>query len=147
MATITATLHHGLTVEIAAGHHRWSADEPIEAGGSDEGPTTYELLLGALAACTCITVALYCRRKGWSLEAIHAEFSHDRIHADDCADCEQEHRGLIDRIRSRITITGDFDDEQRRRLAQIAVRCPVHKTLAQGVVFDDTVTIDAGGAR
>ena len=135
MATITADLTTGYAVEIRAGNHIWQADEPLEAGGTDLGPSPYELLMSAVAACTCITVSMYCQRKGWKLHSISARYELDKVHANDCEDCDVAEQGRIDRVRSEIFIEGDFDDEQRARLSQVAQRCPVHKTLDHGVTF------------
>lgn len=135
MATITADLSQGFAVELRAGNHVWTADEPTDLGGGDTGPTPYDLLLSAVAACTCITVSMYCQRKGWPLESISARYEHDKVHADDCAECDDGATGYIDTVRSEIFIEGDFDEEQRERLAQVAQRCPVHKTLDHGVTF------------
>ena len=137
MATITATLTEGLRVEVTNGRQSWTADEPADLGGTDTGPNPYELLLGALASCTCITVSLYCRRKGWALDNVSVEYSHDRVHADDCEECEDDVEGYLDRVRARVFIDGDFDEAQRARLQEIAVRCPVHKTLERGITFAD----------
>ncbi len=135
MATITADLTTGYAVEIRAGNHIWQADEPLDAGGTDLGPSPYELLMSAVAACTCITVSMYCQRKGWKLHSISARYELDKVHANDCEDCDDAEQGRIDRVRSEIFIEGDFDDEQRARLSQVARRCPVHKTLDHGVTF------------
>ena len=140
MATITATLEEGTRVRLSNGRHEWAADEPEKDGGTDEGPNPYELLIGSLAACTCITLALYCRHKGIELEGVEASYEHDRVHADDCEECDEERTGYLDRIRSRVTLQGDFDDAQRARLAQIVSRCPVHKTLEQPIVLADEVS-------
>lgn len=140
MASITATLTHGYTVRLESSEgHTWTADEPEDVGGADEGPNPYELLLGALAACTCITVSMYAQRKDWALERIDVVYEHDRVHADDCAECDDDRTGFIDRIRSRVTIEGDLDDAARTRLAEVAARCPVHKTLEKGVHLVDEV--------
>ncbi len=147
MTVITADLKvepgAEFTVELRAGSHRWHADEPVDVGGADTGPNPYELLLSSVAACTCITVSSFCRRKGWSLHSVSARYEHDRVHSRDCDDCENETTGYIDRVRSQIFIEGDFDDDQRTRLGEIARRCPVHKTLDQGVSFT-TETVFAG---
>jgi uncharacterized OsmC-like protein len=135
MATITADLTTGYAVEIRAGNHVWRADEPLDAGGTDLGPSPYELLMSAVAACTCITVSMYCERKGWNLHSISARYELDKVHANDCEDCDDEEQGRIDRVRSEIFIEGDFDEEQRARLSDVAQRCPVHKTLDHGVTF------------
>lgn len=139
MPQITAELTSGTVVTLSDGRHSWRADEPPDAGGTDTGPTPYELLLGALAACTCITLALYCRHKKIRLKSVNASFEYDRIHADDCEDCDEKANGYIDRVTTRVRIAGDFTDSQRTRLAQVAERCPVHKTLVNGVRIVDHV--------
>lgn len=140
MARITANLTSGMAVRLTNGRHEWRADEPLDAGGSDTGPNPYELLLGSLAACTCITISWYCQHKGLPLKSVSTTFEFSRIHADDCKDCDKPDKGLIEKITSNVHIEGDFDDAQRKRLAQIATRCPVHKTLANGVAFEDNAT-------
>ena len=139
MTAITAELLGDYRVDITNGRHTWRADEPADVGGDDTGPTPYDLLLGALASCTVITLSMYTRRKGIKMTSLSVEYSYDRVHADDCARCEEEHEGMIDHVTSRIFIDGDFDDETRRKLIDVAQRCPVHKTLENGIVFDETV--------
>jgi len=140
MSQVSAELTDGMQVRISNGRHEWAADEPASAGGSDSGPNPYELLLSSLAACICITIAMYCRHKGMKLDAIRATFDFGNIHADDCDHCDDELTGFIDHITSNVHIAGDFDDKQQKRLAQIATRCPVHKTLEKGIVFNDNAT-------
>ena len=102
-------------------------------------PTPYEILLGGLAACIAITLRLYANHKGISLGEVDVTLEFDRVHADDCVGCDERADGWIDRIQTHVTIRGSFDDAQRKRLAQVAQRCPVHKTLANGVHFVDSV--------
>lgn len=113
---------------IAASGHRWRADEPSGVGGSDSGPSPYDLLLAALGACTNMTLKMYAGRKGWPLDSLETRLRHDRIHAADCADCDTR-AGMVDRIERRITLGGPLDGEQRARLIEIADKCPVHRTL------------------
>ncbi len=140
MARITARLTTGMAVHLSNGRHEWQADEPIEAGGTDSGPNPYELLLGSLAACTCVTISWYCQFKNLPLESVSTTYDFSRIHADDCKDCDILDKGFIEKITSNVHIEGDFDEAQRKRLAQIAQRCPVHKTLTHGVEFEDNAT-------
>jgi putative redox protein len=123
---------------IEARGHTLSADEPVEAGGADSGPTPYELLLGALGACTAMTLRLYADRKGWPLEGVEVTLTHSRIHAEDCAECETR-EGFLDQIEKRLTLLGDLDSEQKQRLGEIAERCPVQRTLQREVVIRQTV--------
>ena len=140
MTRITAKLTTGMVVRLSNGRHEWGADEPLGAGGTDTGPDPYELLLGSLAACTCVTISAYCLHKGLPLESVSTTYDFSRIHADDCKDCDSLDKGFIEQITSNVHIEGDFDAAQRKRLAQIAQRCPVHKTLARGVQFEDNAT-------
>ncbi len=140
MAHITATLTTGMAVRLTNGRHEWAADEPVEAGGTDTGPNPYELLLASLGACTCITISWYCGHKGLPLKSVTASYDFSRVHADDCEDCDSPDKGFIDKITSDVQISGDFDEAQKKRLTQVAERCPVHKTLAHGIVFEDRAT-------
>ena len=140
MAHITAKLTSGMAVHLSNGRHVWKADEPNTAGGTDTGPNPYELLLGSLAACTCITIAWYCHHKQLPLESVSTTYDFSRVHAADCKDCDIPDKGFIEKITSNVHIEGKFDEAQRKRLAQIAERCPVHKTLAHGVAFEDNAT-------
>ncbi|MHC4610618.1 MAG: OsmC family protein [Planctomycetota bacterium] len=142
MATVTAELREGTQVTIQARQFTWRGDEPPAAGGTDTGPTPYEILLGSLAACIAITLRLYANHKSIDLAGVDATLEFDRVHADDCLNCHKRTDGWIDRIQTRVTIRGTFDDAQRTRLAQVAERCPVHKTLTNSVEIFDSVTFE-----
>jgi uncharacterized OsmC-like protein/alpha-beta hydrolase superfamily lysophospholipase len=118
--------------EVTVGTHRFLADEPLEVGGLDSGPGPYDLLLAGLGACTAMTLRLYAERKALPLERVTVRLNHSRIHAADCADCETK-EGMLDRIDRAITLRGALDAEQRRRLLEIADKCPVHRTLTSEI--------------
>jgi len=118
----------GFAQEIVAGRHRLAGDEPVSVGGTDTGPTPYDLLLAALGSCTSMTAAAYARRKGWPLESVTVRLRHSRSHAADCLDCETK-ESMLDRIDVEIELAGPLSQEQRRRLGEIAERCPVRRTL------------------
>jgi putative redox protein len=122
----------GFAREIHAGRHRIVADEPASAGGTDSGPSPYDLLLAALGACTSMTVAMYARRKAWPLDEVEVHLRHSKIHAIDCAECETK-EGMLDRIERDIHFTGPLTDEQRSKLMEIANKCPVHRTLTSEI--------------
>ncbi len=143
MAVVTGLLREGTQVTIGARDFTWLGDEPTGAGGTDTGPTSYEILLGSLAACIAITLRLYADHKGIPLEEVRVELEYGRVHADDCVDCDERADGWIERIQSYVTLRGTFDEAQRKRLTQVAGRCPVHKTLANGVHMVDSVAFEA----
>ncbi len=118
----------GFANQVRTARHRLRADEPPSVGGTDTGPTPYDLLLAGLGACKSMTLRMYAERKGWPLEGIRVDLSHRRVHAQDCDHCETE-KGKIDRIEVAIAVDGPLSQEQRDRLVEIAERCPVHRTL------------------
>ena len=109
----------------------------MSVGGTDAGPNPYELLLAALGACTAMTIRMYADRKGMPLQRTTVRLRHDRVHAKDCTQCEQN-VGMLSRIRREIDIEGPLDDQDRRRLIEIADRCPVHRTLSSEIAFETT---------
>ena len=122
----------GFAQEIWVGSHRLTADEPIEAGGTNSGPSPYDLLLAALGSCTSMTLAMYARRKSWPLQRVTVTLRHSKIYAADCADCESR-EGKLDRIERDIHLAGSLSAEQHMRLLQIANMCPVHRTLTSEI--------------
>ena len=79
-----------------------------------------------------MTLRMYAERKGWDLRSVEVNLTHARVHAEDCADCETK-EGMLDEIRSEIRMEGGLDDTQRKRLLEIAERCPVHRTLSSEI--------------
>jgi len=117
---------------IAIGPHRLIADEPLAAGGADSGPGPYDLLLGALGACTAMTMRLYADRKALPMDRVTVTLKHGKIYAKDCEECETK-EGMLDQIERVIAIDGALDAEQRQKLMEIADKCPVHRTLTSEV--------------
>lgn len=103
------------------------ADEPADHGGKDLGPRPHELLLGALASCTAITLRMYADRKQWSVGPIDVTAVMDR---------SQEGNKVDTRIRLDVRLRPDLPEEQRARLLQIAAMCPVHRTLENPVQME-----------
>lgn len=123
---------------VVVNGHELVADEPSSLGGSDAGPTPYDLLLAGLGSCKVITMRMYADRKGWPLTAARVSLSHKRIHAADCATCDTK-AGRIPRIDVQVELEGDLTSDQRRRLLEIADRCPVHRTLTSEVLIKSSL--------
>jgi putative redox protein len=118
--------------EIAAGEHRLIADEPVDAGGTDEGPTPYDFLSAGLGACTSMTMRVVAMRENIPLEGAEIQIVNDRMYAKDCADCTSS-TGYIHRFEVRIKLAGNLTQPQRERLLSVARRCPVAKTLSSEI--------------
>ncbi|MCW3465532.1 OsmC family protein [Chitinophaga nivalis] len=114
-------------VSIDTRGHRWLADEPVTAGGEDTGPQPGELLLSSLGACTAITLKMYAARKKWPLEGVNITLRYNKAAKPDPDTTV---------IESNIELTGDLDETQRARLMEIALSCPVHKTLTHPIRID-----------
>ncbi|MFH0296151.1 bifunctional alpha/beta hydrolase/OsmC family protein [Bradyrhizobium sp. 31Argb] len=118
---------------VTVGPHRLLADEPAAVGGEDSGPGPYDLVLAGLGACTSMTMRLYADRKALPLDRVTVTLTHSKIYAKDCEECETR-EGMLDQIDRVIKIEGpSLDDDQRKRLMEIADKCPVHRTLTSEV--------------
>ncbi|NJW52809.1 bifunctional alpha/beta hydrolase/OsmC family protein [Salinimicrobium oceani] len=130
----------GYTTQMKAGHHYFTVDEPKSFGGEDLGPSPYELLSGALAACTSMTIQMYARRKKWVLKNVETHVDHKKRHAEDCENCEKS-SAKIDIFEREIVLDGDLDEQQRQKILEIADKCPVHKTLHNKITISTTLRI------
>lgn len=109
-------------VVVRAGGTSFLSDEPESVGGLGSGPTPYDLLSAALAACTTMTLRLYVERKGWSVDRIRTAVGYMKI-------AGTERPDLFVR---KIAVEGVLDADQRAHVLQIANKCPVHQTLQRG---------------
>lgn len=119
---------HSFMLDVYSDTHHWIADEPTRVGGKNAGPDPYEHLLASVGTCTAMTVRMYAGRKKWPLTDVRVHVSHTREHMTDCETCEEKPQQL-DIISRKLEFIGDLTTEQRHRLAEIADKCPVHKTL------------------
>ena len=117
---------------VTVGSHQLLADEPVASGGDDSGLAPYDFLLAGLGACTSMTMRLYADRKSLPLQRTTVTLRHNKIHAEDCAECETK-AGMLDQIERVIAMEGPLDAEQRQKLMEIADKCPVHRTLTSEV--------------
>ena len=120
------------------GRHTLLADEPKAVGGNDVGPGPYEFLLMSLGSCTSMTLQMYASRKKWPLGQVVVRLRHSKVHTEDCADCEDNPKAMIDRIDRALEFVGALDADQRSRLLQIANQCPVHRTLSSKIDIKTT---------
>jgi len=70
-----------------------------------------------------LTVRLYAERKGWPVDRIETRLTRDAG------------EGKVNSIDLELFLGGDLNDEQRQRLGEIASRCPIHRTLSEGVTI------------
>jgi uncharacterized OsmC-like protein/alpha/beta superfamily hydrolase len=143
---VVRTPSEGFRTDVWADGHYLVADEPRSLGGTEEGPTPYDLLAAGLGACTSMTLQMYARRKGWPLDEARAIIRHRKRHASDDEVATAEDGGgagngdpRLDRMERELQLIGDLNPEQRERLVEIANRCPVHRTLEAGVAVGTTL--------
>jgi putative redox protein len=116
--------------QVEIGRHRLTVDEPTDKGGDDEGPTPQELLAASLASCTAITLEMYAEAKRWDIGTIEVE-------------CEYTpaERGAVTTFEVIVRLPHSCTQEQLERLGVIAAKCPVHRTLAGEVCFEQRVEL------
>lgn len=131
---------NNFTTTMQTKKHQFIADEPTSFGGDDFGPSPYELLNAGLAACTVMTLKLYAQRKQWDLQEVYVYTSHAKKHSDEL-EIDIEKPGYLDHISKKLKFVGNLDEKQKKRLKEIASKCPVHKTLSNGVVFDTELLV------
>jgi putative redox protein len=129
------------TTAIQTKNHTLIADEPTSIGGSDFGPSPYEYLNAALAACTVMTLKLYAEQKKWDLQEVFVYISHSREHSKDL-NTDVDKPKYLDYISKKLKFLGNLDTEQKERLKEVASRCPVHKTIASQVEFQTQIIED-----
>jgi putative redox protein len=137
---VTVRYIENLQHQVIAYPHSFIADEPVEDTGDGLGPNPYDLLLGALGACTAMTLIMYGTRKKIPLESVSVELDHQRIYREDCEECTEEER-RVEKITRRITVRGALTDEQKSKLLEIAAKCPVHRTISGAPVIEDSVEV------
>ena len=128
-------LENNFTSQVYTNKHTLVADEPASIGGDDLGPSPYEYLSASLGACTVMTLKLYAERKGWDLQEVYCYVTYSKKHTEDLGLDVEEH-GQIDHLQKTIKLEGDLDEKQRKRLLQIASKCPVHRTLISSTVIE-----------
>ncbi|MEX0282326.1 MAG: alpha/beta fold hydrolase [Arenibacterium sp.] len=127
---VTEADPNGFLQDIQSGpDHHLQADEPVAYGGTNKGLSPYGLVSAGLGACTTMTLRMYARRKGWPLDHVSVDITHDKIHA---RDAETGTLSKVDTFNRTVHLSGPLSDEQKTRLLEIANRCPVHHTLLQG---------------
>lgn len=123
--------------------HHLLSDEPVAYGGTNKGLSPYGFLAAGLGACTSMTIRMYARRKGWPLDHVRVDVTHDKVHAQDA---EHGQSLKVDRFRRDIVLEGDLDGAQRQRLLQIADKCPVHQTISRSSVVETRLLESAAAA-
>jgi putative redox protein len=118
-------------VDLHAGTHQLTADEPAPSGGKDAGPSPFGLVMSGLAACTAMTLRMYADRKGWDLTQINVDIRYD---------VDEDGNASIQRT---VALPPDFDPAQGQRLAEIAERTPVTLAVRNGTPIHTVFTSTA----
>lgn len=121
----------GFKSSVSVGQHNFISDEPESVGGTDLGPSPYELLASGLGACTVMTIRMYANIKKWDLKGVKVNVSHRKEESEDG-------KSKVDIFSREIEFIGDFDEKQHERMLIIADKCPVHKTLSASSKIETT---------
>lgn len=117
----------GFLQDVQSGpRHHALADEPLAYGGTNQGMSPYGFVSAGLGACTSMTIRMYARRKGWPLDGVSVDVTHNKVHAQDAG---QDGSAKVDEFRRQIRLSGNLSADQRAKLLEIADKCPVHRTL------------------
>jgi putative redox protein len=128
-------IEDNFTTSIQTKNHSFIADEPVSIGGDNFAPSPYDYLSAGLAACTVMTLKMYAQRKKWDLQEVFAYITYSKKHSDDLnVDVEKPTR--FDHLQKKLKLVGNLDQKQRKRLKEIASKCPVHKTLQSEVIIE-----------
>ncbi|MFC3880595.1 alpha/beta fold hydrolase [Algoriphagus namhaensis] len=122
----------GFTTEVKTPFHHLTADEPLEVGGSNLGPTPYDLLMASLGTCTAMTLRMYADRKKWPLKEVEVFLNFESTHKTD-SENPNDSKSKVGQFTRLIRLEGDLDKDQQNRLMEIADRCPVHRTLHEEI--------------
>lgn len=133
--TVVASSSAPMVARITAGSDRMVIDESRVEQDMKPGADPYDFILSGLGACTVITLHMYAQRKGWPLDKAEVKLRHERVHATDCEQCEDENAKLT-QVTKHLRLYGDLTEEQRERLTDISNRCPVQKTLVAGILVE-----------
>jgi putative redox protein len=125
IAQATLDSEAGYAQKVRSGHHAFTSDEPVHGGGTDTGPPPFALVLAGLGSCTAITLRMYAQRKGWELGSVHLDVRMFR----DAAGIERIVRTV------RLGAGAKLSDEQRAKLAEIAEKTPVTRTIKAGAAI------------
>jgi putative redox protein len=112
------TLNGAFQVEIRSGGVSFLADQSPAVGGRGSGPDPYDLLCGALGACTSMTVRLFANQRRWPLSRVRVAVTYLGKN-----DTKWE---CFERI---LALDGDLTADQRSQLLAVAEGCPVHVAL------------------
>ena len=138
---VVAVTKDSFTTQVSTPDHMGLTDEPVALGGQNKGPSPYDLLMGALASCTSITLRMYINRKGWNVQRIRVRVNYSRDYEEDC-ESSSSVKKKIDVFERIIHIEGDIDDKKRERILEIADKCPVHLTLENSAKIKTRIGIE-----
>lgn len=100
-------------------------DQPVAAGGKNEGPNPLEVFISTLPACICAIGRIIAMQRGIELRGIEAHAEGD-IDKDFLLGKTTEGRAGFVAIRAQVKIDADMSDEEKAAfLHDIEKRCPI----------------------
>lgn len=127
--TVNASMAEGTQVTADVRGHKLVIDQPVQAGGRDEGPTPLELFLFSLGGCIASIARLSAGQKGINLKGMDVEVKAALNPAVLLGKTLDERAGF-----QTITIQASIDAEltlleKEAFLDEVCQRCPLHDNI------------------
>lgn len=134
-----STLENGFVSDVKIRNFDFVSDEPVELGGTNEGPNPVEYVLGAFAACQEIVVKAYATVLDIDVKAVHVEVN-GNLDLHGFLNLSDERAGFKSVSYKTTVETNETDTEKLKILEKLSVdRCPVLDIIRNPVQIDGKV--------
>ena len=116
---------------VSVREHQLAVDQPLAAGGSDQGLSPVEMFVASIAACIGHYARRYLHRHGLAEDPL-AVSAHWTV---------AEKPARIASMRFHLSIAEEIPPDRRRAVLAMANRCTLHNTLAMA----PEISIDLAG--
>ncbi len=97
----------------------WVCDQPVEEGGTDQGPTPVEMMMASLGSCVATMITFYAQQKKIDLSGFSVDVGFEK----------EQKPYRVSKIDVKVNYPGETDEKLQRILARVAHACIVHNTL------------------
>ncbi len=116
---ITTKFNGALRFDTEVRGHKITMDNPVDAGGSDAGPTPPEFLVASLTSCVGIYAVFFCNKYGISPEGMEVSADYEKVSAPT----------RIGKINITISLPAGIPEDKNEAFMKTIQHCLVHNTL------------------